>query len=330
MQFFLVGVFLGVSAVATATGTLCPTELISNDIEELEEMKVDPDYPQKNMAAIPLSEWLKPRMGFAQQMRLREALYLQNPGKVFQFLPEHAEAFHQASRALLDRLVLHLSASFPFYYRIEGDEIVELINRRRFNFKNPVYHPLVVAGLLVPDDLILNLPDARKGGQWTMVGGFLATPTNWKLDDFLKLDIHEIHGDVANYSAISRMVERLMNKDRAGYVTTRTNWFLRTTAELALYGDNVFPTDINLQNFGQRTYLRSEFETLSFVPFGGASAKTHAVLFTIRPRVWRMDFVKAQAPEKGKEIAVSASNPLSRGHQWASLLSQFFGFTPTP
>jgi hypothetical protein len=177
--------------------------------------------------------------------------------------------------------------------------------------------------MLLQDDVTVNLKQAD--GKVILAGGFLATPTNWSLQDFIGIDVHAIHAGIPEYeNRLKKTVEGAVERGVKGKCIARNNWFLVTNPELALpsYRRSTYkePT-LNEANVGFNLFLRSELESIVNLPNSGAT------IFTIRPRVWSMEFVKANAPEVAKNLATAIQQPNS-GYsemEWKGPLLKFFG-----
>jgi hypothetical protein len=72
---------------------------------------------------------------------------------------------------------------------------------------------------------------------------------------------------------------------------------------------------------GKNLFLRSELESIVNLPKSGAT------IFTIRPRVWDMEYVRENAPEVVKNLATAVQLP-EAGYsetEWKEPLLKFFG-----
>lgn len=272
--------------------------ILSTNVESLNLTKINKVFPAPNMRLLQPNEWLAPDAEFAEQTKLRDELYAHRPNDILQVLPGYEEKVRLASEEVLRKIVTHLTTEFPNQYKIENGEVLNIPTGSKIVLADKSVHPLAKAGLLVQDDLTLTMLDTR--GRPRMVAGFVATPTNWSVADFLGQTINQIHGSVQNYESIKKPVQGAVMQPVPGKLIGRNNWFVVTNPSLALpsYQRPVFKgAKVVPSNVPDRLFLRSETESIVMLP------ETRAVLFSIRPRVWSFRFVKENAPEKAQELA---------------------------
>jgi hypothetical protein len=135
-------------------------------------------------------------------------------------------------------------------------------------------HPIEQAGLLVPEDLCVHLPDER--GRPVLVAASLSFPFRWVLAEKLGLVMAGIHAPIAGYA------------DQIGAAVDKV--FARLTPEQGMLRFNIGVLDAP-ELFQPRRpdagpqpvpggfFLRSERQTLCVLP------RTRAVVFTIRTTV---------------------------------------------
>jgi hypothetical protein len=135
-------------------------------------------------------------------------------------------------------------------------------------------HPIEQAGLLVPEDLCVHLPDER--GRPVLVAASLSFPFRWVLAEKLGLPMAAIHAPIPGYA------------DQIGAAVDKV--FARLTPERGVLRFNIGVLDapdlfqprrpdIGPQPVPEGFYLRSERQTLRVLP------RTRAVVFTIRTTV---------------------------------------------
>lgn len=304
-------------------------ELLSTNSAALQTTKINTTFPASNMYAPTPDKWLAPDQEYQEQMGIRKALFQKRPDDILKVLPQEASKVNEAAQEFLEMTASHLTTQFPNSFVREGDTIKALQTGVTVNIDpKSGGHPLEKLGLLIQDDVTVNLKNSE--GKVIMAGGFLATPTNWALQDFIGMDVHAIHAGVPEYeNRLKKTVEGAVERGVRGKCIGRNNWFLVTNPELALpsYRTSTFKeATITEANVGQNVFLRSELESIINLPKSGAT------IFTIRPRVWSMDFVKTHAPEVAKNLATAVRLPES-GYsemEWTAPLLKFLGATPNP
>lgn len=299
-------------------------ELLSGNSEALQRTKINTTFPASNMYAPTPEQWLAPDREYQEQMGIRKSLYEKRPKDILKILPGEEGRVQEAAQEFLEMTANHLSTQFPNVFVKEGNTIRSIPTGIVVNLDpKSAGHPLEKLGLLIQDDVTINLKNNE--GKVVMAGGFLATPTNWALQDFIGMDVHAIHAGVPEYeNRLKKTVEGAVERGVRGKCIGRNNWFLVTNPELALpsYRTSSYqePT-ITEANVGQNVFLRSELESIVNLP------KTGATIFTIRPRVWSLDFVKANAPEVAKNLGNAIKLPES-GYsemEWTQPLLKFLG-----
>jgi len=285
------------------------------------------EFPASNLRSLE-RRWIPPDAEFAEQMRFRREMYQKRGKIVFGVAPGFEKRARAASQELLDDLVQTLVTHHPDFYRLDGTRITDLKTGFELDLADPKMHPLVKAGLLSQDDLTVSMPDGK--GTYRMVAAFAATPSGWKVHDFLGLSIHEIHQHIANYQGkLKLLLERIMPNLKVGKDSFRNNWFLELNHDLAMprgRRDPSYATGFTKDNVGQRLVLRSEIETLFRLPI------QKAMIFTIRPRVWRLDDVKRDAPDIAWRIGQGLGQEGSEYTQreWAPAARRLLADVPPP
>ncbi|MFM8315467.1 MAG: heme-dependent oxidative N-demethylase family protein, partial [Deltaproteobacteria bacterium] len=262
--------------------------LLSTNTEALLTTKINTTFPSPNMYAPTPDKWLAPDSEYRTQMDLRKALYGKRPTDILKIQPGQEERVREAAQEFLEMTGNHLTTQFPADFVREGDNIRAIKTGVTVSLdakSGP--HPLEKLGMLIQDDVTINLKDSE--GKVILAGGFLATPTNWSLQDFIGMDVHAIHAGIPEYeNRLKKTVEGSVERGVKGKCIGRNNWFLVTNPELALpsYRRSTYrEPSITEQNVGKNVFLRSELESIVNLP------KTGATIFTIRPRVWDMAFV---------------------------------------
>ena len=304
--------------------------IYSTNADSLRAMVVNDTFPAGNLSALG-ARWLPPDHEFAVQMTARRGLYKQYKRDVFGVAPGYGHRVRVASQELLDELVVKLTTDHPDHYTLAGRTLVDQKTGYRLNLDDKKLHPLVKAGLITQDDLTINMRGAD--GKIRMVGAFVATPTNWGTHDFLGMTLDEIHANVGGYEGkLKTMINGMAEKLQPGRDRLRNNWFIGTDHGFSRPTWQPPGTSTNPRvpgrwtknNVGQGLVLRSEIETLVRLQ------NSQALVFTIRPRTWSMDFVRAEAPEIALDVAagVKAAGSGYETAPWANVLTRYLSEVP--
>jgi hypothetical protein len=164
-----------------------------------------------------------------------------------------------------------------------AEEVLELVSGWLRTHGLPVDvvddHPLVAAGLLVPDDLCLMMP---REGAWWFDAGVVCFPSIWRLSDKVGRPTTGVHETVAHYrDELSVKVDRFFNGMAAGRMVRRRNLSVKpwpllhvpTTKPEQPVGPSIPEAD------GSPFWLRTERQTLQRLP------RTGAILFTIKVQI---------------------------------------------
>lgn len=334
---FLCGVYVSSYAVQTpdckaTLGKIKPESrklyqpLLSTNSEALQATRINTVFPAPNIYSPAPEKWLAPDQEYSSQMAMRQALYKKRPSDILKIQPGKEVEVKAAAQEFLEMTGQHLTTQFPAEFTQDGNKIHSKSTGVTVDL-NPDAgpHPLEKLGMLLQDDVTVNVKDSD--GKVILAGGFLATPTNWSLQDFIGMDVHAIHAGIPEYeNRLKKTVEGAVERGVRGKCIGRNNWFLVTNPELALpsYRTSTYkePT-ITETNVGKNLFLRSELESIVNLPKSGAT------IFTIRPRVWDMAFVKENAPEVAKNLAKAVQLPESGYNEaeWKEPLLKFFGVT---
>ncbi len=329
-----------ISSFSFAQGPLCtdtfqklnPTRkiyrpLLSTNSEALQSTKINTVFPASNMFIYPADKWLAPDSEYVEQIKLRQSLYQKRPSDILKVQPGQETRVTEAAQEFLEMTANQLVTQFPSIYEKENNIIkVKATGIQVSLDANMGNHPLEKLGLLIQDDITVNLKD--KDGKIILAGGFLATPTNWSLKDFIGMDVHSIHAGIPEYeNRLKKTVEGTVERGVRGKCIGRNNWFLVTNPELSLpsYRASTFKQPIITENnIGKNLFLRSELESIINLP------KTGATIFTIRPRVWNMEYVRNNAPEIVKNLMTAIKLPESgySDSPWNESLLKYFATEP--
>ncbi len=197
--------------------------------------------------------------------RLAERAY----DKIFVAEPGTETAQAEALTLLAD----YLPERFPDIYQRIGPQIDIIPAFRRVRLDTP-YPPLLVAGGLVQEDLVL----MRRGDTgWRLVAAHLCFPSSWRLHEKFGKALQEIHTPVPDFGRDTRnatIIERMFDNLRPEQPIIRWNWSLH--ADDALH----HPHSAGQWRFGDEKidslFFRLERQTLRKLPGSGD------ILFTIR------------------------------------------------
>jgi len=178
-----------------------------------------------------------------------------------------------AQGEVLTLLADHLPEHFPDVYQRIGPQIDIIPAFRRARLDTP-YPPLLVAGGLVQEDLVL----MRRGEDgWRLAAAHLCFPSSWRLHEKFGKALQEIHAPVPDFGRDTRnanVIERMFDNLRPEQPVLRWNW--------SLHADDVLhhPHSTGQWKFGDETidslWFRLERQTLRKLPVSGD------ILFTIR------------------------------------------------
>lgn len=179
-----------------------------------------------------------------------------------------------AQREVLDLLAEHITARHPSVYRREGSAVVA--GARTIDLDTDEA-PLVTAGALVQDDLVLM---RRDDSGWRLVAGYVAFPSSWSLPEKFGRRMEDIHAPVPDFGEGTRnalLINRMFDNLKVEQPVFRFNWSINPDADLhypASKAHGALPDGHALSL--ETTFARVERQTLRKLPVSGD------ILFTIR------------------------------------------------
>ncbi len=179
-----------------------------------------------------------------------------------------------AQREVLDLLAEHITARHPSFYRREGSAVVA--GGRTIDLDTGKA-PLVTAGALVQDDLVLM---RRDDSGWRLVAGYVAFPSSWSLPEKFGRRMEDIHAPVPDFGEGTRnalLINRMFDNLKVEQPVFRFNWSINPDADLhypASKAHGALPDGHALSL--ETTFARVERQTLRKLPVSGD------ILFTIR------------------------------------------------
>lgn len=232
---------------------------------------------QMGLSVLDLDDWIQIDDRYGIETAEKHDLLASKHGAVFGTLP----GTERMGAEVLALLAEHLPRRFPERFAIEGDDeiLVDRIEGRRHDLRDPALHPLDRAGRLVQEDLAL-MASAGEGEPYRLVAASLCFPSRWALAEKLGKPLEGIHGPVPFYKEnLAAPMDRFFGVMKADRPMARTNWSLHDDPALfqpAAHGDRPIDPPITIADIGKRLFLRSERQTLRRLPVTGA------ILFTIR------------------------------------------------
>ena len=140
-------------------------------------------------------------------------------------------------------------------------------------------HPLIVAGRLVQEDLLI-LDWSDKFQEHILIGGILCFPALWTLKEKINKPLSRIHKPVRNYDKkITKSVQRMFNNIKVNKPLWRANWYLYENPELFSPLEEKFSHQSRKDYFDANFWVRVERQSLMRLP------NTKSVIFGIHTYV---------------------------------------------
>ncbi len=306
--------------------------VMSTNWDYLRVMKMNEMAPAPNMAPVTkldatiesqrFAPWFWPDEQLSDVLDFRKSAFLDDTCRVLD-TGDDDPVVRAASQQLLFLQANYLAKYFPDKYRIEtqrkfGKVIINTVTDDQFSVRpeGDDWHPLAISGLLGQEDICVVKRDEE--GKHVLRAGFLATPTNWNLSDFVGADMDRIHHNVDGYHEpagtnryrLKDTVDKFLDHlhEYPSGITWRGNQFVEYTPNIALEPSlerNLRPKKI-ARDIGSRLFLRSERETLTRLP----APYDDFTIFTIKPHVFRMEDVRR---ERGDDfVRALATNSVLR------------------
>ena len=268
------------------------------------------------MRPLDLDDWVQLGDDYASQMATKAKARTQNPGTVFQALPEARPACAE----VLDLLIEHLTRLWPGDFARthhsdddDSDDNDGAILNHRTGERIPVrtsdgVHPLDAAGRLVQEDLIVLIADPHHPGphddpdepaQLVVGAGSVCLPNRWDLPSKLGRTLVEVHRPVSRLNEqVGDPIDRFFARLTPAQGFWRVGWGVINTPELYQPLDGTAPDDHTTGNVAaDDLYVRVERETVRRLP------ETGGVLFTIRTYLTKASRVLAEAPDDAERLA---------------------------
>lgn len=245
------------------------------------------------LAPLDLAEWIEPDAHLATTLAERAALIRDRRDIVVCEEPDT----RAAQRETLELLVAHLTARFPAQYRLQGRHLTVAATGRTFDLDDEGEAPLVVAGQIVSDDLVL----LRKGeAGYRLVAAVLCFPSAWSLTEKFGQSLDELHRAVPGYeSKLARVMNRIFENLKVDQPVWRVNWSIYPDDERHHPESKERPRHWfeDPAHLAPEAFVRVERQTLRRLPESGD------MLFTIRIHV--DPFLAFRRHPEGRTLAAS-------------------------
>jgi hypothetical protein len=217
------------------------------------------------------SKWIEPDADLERYLAEKDRVLAHYRDVVF---VEEADT-RESQIEVLSLLAEHLATHHPALYGL--DENGFRAGTRRIPLDAPDIPPLVTAGSLVQDDLVIM---RRRETGWHLVAGYVAFPSSWSLPEKFGRRMEDIHAPVPGFGDGSRnaaLINRMFDNLKVEQPVFRFNWSINPDADLhypvsKAHGALPDGHDLSLE----RTFARVERQTLRKLPRSGD------ILFTIR------------------------------------------------
>ncbi len=292
--------------------------VLSTNWDYLQTMKINELAPSPNISAVtPLNgnrterrfvPWFWPDDDLSNSVNIRQRAFLDSPDRILKTANDDP-VIRAASQQLLWIQAQYLAEHFPEKYSIEqtrkfGRVIVNKANENKIDAfslrpEKKDWHPLAISGMLGQEDICI--VRRKKSGRQILAAGFLASPTNWNLSNFMNADMDTIHQQVDGYSepvgdrdkyrlkdTVDKMLESLGEYPNG--IICRNNQFIEYIPTLAREPSDSpkFKKKKVAKDLGDQIFLRTERETLTRLP----APYDDFTVFTIKPHVFRMSDVR--------------------------------------
>jgi len=178
------------------------------------------------LTALDRDRWIEPDADLNAYLTEKDRLRSGHLAEIFYA----EEASRPAQQECLDMLVAHLLDRRGSIYRRDGDRI--RFGDRSVDLADPAALPLITAGSLVADDLVIL---ERRDSGWHLTAGYVAFPSGWSLPEKAGLPMEGIHAHVPGFEGGTRnatMINRIFDNLQPDLPAVRMNWSIYPSAEL--------------------------------------------------------------------------------------------------
>lgn len=252
-------------------------------------------HTRRNPGVQPLkpSDWLQRDVCFADQMALRDDLIANRREAVF-----GAGADDRAACEVLALVCRETNG-------VVQDGHIQRADGARVAVGD---HPLITAGRLVQEDLLIL---QRRGDAWVLTDGVLCFPSHWTLSEKLGRSLIDIHGPVPFYAGdLERRVQRLFDAIRVEQPLWRANWLIYPDATLH-YPRREY--EVKHVDWTGDLFVRVERQSLLRMP------ETGAVVFSIKADICPLLSLDTQQ-RTGLLDAFDALPPVERDYKGGDII----------
>tara|TARA_E500000318_G_scaffold29852_1_gene29737 strand:- start:2987 stop:3904 length:918 start_codon:yes stop_codon:yes gene_type:complete len=237
------------------------------------------------MVALDLKDWVDVDQNRTAELEEKERLLAGQHDAVFGDLPGSEAAQREVLMLLLD----NLEDCHPGLIAFDEGTVRVPETGKSYSLSDFADHALDLAGRLVQEDLCLMTP-GEEG--YLLHAASLCFPARWVLGEKLGRPMMGIHEHVSGYAEkLGKPVDRFFTHLKADKPVARLNWSVIDDPALFQTSGkfrNEDPTEITVENAGERLWLRVERQTLRRLPQSGD------ILFTIRTFVDPLSSLEAR------------------------------------
>lgn len=217
-----------------------------------------------------LARWIEPDADLPRYLGEKRNLAGSRHADVFVAEDDTLAAQEECLQLLAD----YLCSAHPGLYKRHGS-LIEVAGTT-VDLDDPALSPLMKAGLLVEDDIVIM---RRKDDGWHLVAGHVSFPSSWSLQEKFGRPMQAIHADVPGFGEGTRnaaLITRIFDNLQVTQPVERMNWSVNTTGDLFLpVSKHRRPPSSEDLTLAER-FARVERQTLRKLPVSGD------IVFTIR------------------------------------------------
>ena len=244
-------------------------------------------------AVAPGEPWIEVDASFAEYLVEKRRLLAQHHEEVIVETPESREAQREALQFVVEALLTGYPEVFSESTAPSGSNAARAVRIHPLDdvvSLDADVAPLELTARLVQEDFCLMQPGPEG---WHMTAGAVCFPNGWSPRQMLGRAMTSIHERVPGYrEKLDDSAHRFFERLKTGHIFRRTNWVLMDDPTL-FQPETRFRTarrdDIDMENAGERVWLRVERQTFHRLPHSGA------VLFGIRLHQARLDSILSEA-----------------------------------
>lgn len=217
------------------------------------------------LSALSPSRWIEPDDQLAAYLAEKRQLIATRKDDVFR---ETADS-RAAQQECLEAIVLHLTQQHADLYSRNASLVT--VAETSVDISDEQLPPLIRAGLLVQDDLVIM---RRRETGWHIAAGHLSFPSSWVLAEKFNRPMEEVHAHVPGFQGGTRnamMINRIFDNLLPEQPAERFNWSINWQKKL--YHPETGRDDAAEPD---TAVVRVERQTLTKLPISGD------IVFTIR------------------------------------------------